>query len=182
VGVADTHLLIAQALAGDESSWGALLERLRPRLVLWAASRMSAALRAKVEPEDMAQEILLMAHRSRTGFAGDDPRRFLAWLFRLAENRIRDTVDHFGAVKRQAEPLRPWSQTSPSQAVVREEEIVRVRDALTRLTDDYRRVIQLRRLEERPVPEIAAAMERSENAVRILYCRALRELRRALED
>jgi DNA-directed RNA polymerase specialized sigma24 family protein len=38
-------------------------------------------------------------------------------------------------------------------------------------------VLQLLRLEERELPEVAAIMERSENAVRILYCRALKALR-----
>ena len=39
---------------------------------------------------------------------------------------------------------------------------------------------RLRRIEERPVPEIAVQMNRTENAVRILYFRALHALREAL--
>jgi RNA polymerase sigma factor (sigma-70 family) len=56
----------------------------------------------------------------------------------------------------------------------------RVRAALQRLAEPHRQVIQLRRFEEREVPEIAAIMDRSENAVRVLYCRALQALKAEL--
>jgi RNA polymerase sigma factor (sigma-70 family) len=57
----------------------------------------------------------------------------------------------------------------------------RVREALEGLSEPHRRVIQLRRFEERPFHEIAPAMERSENAARILYFRALRALKEELK-
>jgi RNA polymerase sigma-70 factor (ECF subfamily) len=108
-------------------------------------------------------------------------KAFYAWFFRIAENRIRDLVDYYGAKKRRGEAPRPLTHTTPAAAAVRSEQLIRVRTALGRLSDDYRRVIQLRRLEEREVAEVAALMERSENAVRILYCRALKALREELD-
>src|SRR5262249_56646833 len=59
VGLDTTEGCLASALAGSAESRGELLERLRPRLVLWASARLSSALRSKVEPEDVAQGILL---------------------------------------------------------------------------------------------------------------------------
>ena len=182
VGPADTHALVQGARGGDDVARGELLERLRPRLVLWAASRMSADLRSKVEPEDMAQEILLALHKSLDRFEGADGRAFFAWMFRVAENRIRDTVDHFGAKKRQRILPASFSQTSPSAAVARSEAVVRLQEAIETLPEDYRRVIQLRRLEERDTAEVAELLDRTENAVRILYCRALKALRVAMPD
>lgn len=172
-----THELLSGALEGHQGVQGELLERVRPRVVLWVASRMSPALRAKVEPDDVAQEILLAVHKSWDGFRGSTERSFFAWLFRIAENRIRDQVDHFGARKRQAVPLLSFSQTSPSTRAARAELVVRIQEALQHLPDDYRKVIQLVRLEERPVPEVAELMDRSANAVRVLYCRALKAMR-----
>ena len=177
-----TRRFLVGALDGDDRARDDLLDRIRPRLVLWVTTRLSAGLREKVEPEDVVQEILLGVHKSLDRFHGDDDRAFLRWLFTIAENRIRDLVDHFGARKRQAQPLRAREQTSPSQGALRNEMAERVRDALTRLGDDHRKVIQMRRFEELDVPEIAQAMDRSENAVRILYCRAIQALKAELGE
>jgi RNA polymerase sigma-70 factor (ECF subfamily) len=181
--VADrTRRLLQGAQGGDDEARGALLERVRPRLLLWTTARLSAALRAKVEPEDVVQEVLVAVHKGLDGFQGDDDRAFLRWLFTIAENRIRDLADHFGAQKRQLPRPTAFSQTSPSSLAVRNEMALKVREALVRLSESHRQVIWMRRFEEREVPEIAAAMERSENAVRILYCRAIQALRDELAD
>lgn len=175
-----TQRLIAKALDGGEGERGALMEHLRPRLVLWAASRLSPALRAKIEPEDVAQETLMAVHRALDRFRGNDERAFLAWLFQIAENRIRDLVDHFGAQKRQPAFRPSMTQTSPSTAAVRSEEVERVQRALSGLSDPHREVLRLRRFEHRETREVAELMGRSENAVRVLYCRALKALRTAM--
>jgi RNA polymerase sigma-70 factor (ECF subfamily) len=137
-------------------------------------------MRGRVEPDDVAQEVLMAAHRGMGEFQGNDVRAFLAWVFRIAENRIRDLVDHFGAAKRQAVERGSLTQTSPSGAVLRSEAVGRVRRALEVLPDDHRQVIQLRRLEEVSVEEVARIMGRSANAIRVLYCRAIQALRLAL--
>jgi len=165
------------ALQGDGEARGELLERLRPRLVLWASTRMSPALRAGLEPEDAAQEILLALHKSLDQFRGDNAQAFRAWLFTVAENRLRDLADHATALKRKPLSRISFSQTSPSQAAMRTEMATKVRQALERLSEDYRTVIQLRRFEELDTPVVAEAMNRSPTAVRVLYCRAIQALR-----
>jgi RNA polymerase sigma-70 factor (ECF subfamily) len=181
VGIGETEGFLNGARAGSSQAAQALLERLRPRLVLWAATRLSPALRAQVDPEDVAQEILLAVHRDLPGFRGD-ARAFQAWVFAVGENRIRDLVDHHGALKRRAEPRSAASQTSPSSGAARVEAWVLVKQALAALPEDYRRVVQLVRLEERPYEEVAQVLGRSVNAVRILYCRALKALRSLLAE
>jgi len=167
---------------GDEDARGPLLERLRPRLTLWATSRMSKQLRARMTAEDVAQEILLAVHRSLAQFSGGDGRAFRAWLFTVAENRIRDLANEANALKRRTPNPVSRSQTSPSGRAMATEMATRVREALTRLPEDYRRVIQLRRFEELETAEVAAAMDRSQNAVRVLYCRAIQALRAEMGD
>ena len=172
---------VAAARAGKTAARDALFDRLRPRLVLWAASRMSAALRAKYEPEDVAQEVLLAMHRSLDRFEGDSDRAFKAWLFTVAENRIRDLVDSANALKRRTPEPRTVMQTSPSMGAARNEMTEKLREAILRLPDDYRRVIQLRRFEELDTGEVGRRMERSANAVRILYFRAISALREEMD-
>jgi len=176
VSLDETRQLLDEALHGGEDARGALLERLRPRVVLWAATRLSPALRAKIEPDDVAQEILLAVHKGLDGFQPQESRSFYAWLFRVGENRIRDLVDHFGAQKRQPLEPRSFSQTSPSGAARRLEQVERLRRALDLLPPDYQEVIRLRRFQELECAEVARIMDRSENAVRVLYCRALKAL------
>ena len=177
-----TQILLSGAREGDPQALGDLLERIRHRVVLWTASHMSPALRAKVEAEDVTQEILIAVHKSIGDFRGANERSFFAWVFRIAENRIRDQATHFGAKKRQAVPILSFSQTSPSTRAARGEMVTRIRDALGDISEDYRRVIQFVRLEERPVADVAKELGCSENAVRIRYCRALKSLRKAMGE
>ena len=178
----ETQLLVERAVAGDDAAVGELLEHLRPRIVLWCARRMSPKLRSKVEPEDAAQEVLLALHKALPSFnAAGGRRAFLGWVFTIANNRIRDLVDHHGALKRKTVIPRSFHQTSPSMAAGRVELIQRLREALDELTDDHREVIHLRRIEERDVEEVAQILGRSKSATHSLYWRAMDALRGAME-
>lgn len=176
----DTHALVNAAQAGAPDALPQLLERLRPRIVVWAAGRMSPLLRSKVEPEDVAQEVLLALHKDFASFHGQTDAAFFRWLFTVAQNRVRDLADHHGALKRRLPSPQSFSQTSPSQAAARSEDIARIMDALGGLSDSHREVIVLVRIEDLGVAGAAQSLGRSENAVRVLYCRALKALREAL--
>jgi RNA polymerase sigma-70 factor (ECF subfamily) len=141
---------------------------------------MSLALRQRLDPEDVAQEVLLAVHRDFASFRGDDPKAFFRWFWTVAENRVRDVADYHGALKRRSPEPATFSQTSPSKAAVRREQATLVLEAVAGLPDAHREVIRLVRVEERPVAEVAALLGKTPNAVRILYCRALKELRLAL--
>lgn len=170
------------AREGDGSAREALLERIRPRIVLWCAARMSPSLRAKVEPEDLAQEILVGVHGRLDEFEGDTAARFYGWVFRIAENRIRDAADHFGALRRQPVERPAREVTSPSVAASRAEAVARVRDAVSKLEGDQRDVLRMHLLEGRDFDEVAREMGRTPAGVRVLYCRALRALRDEIPD
>lgn len=174
--------LVREVLAGNTSAHEDLLARLRPRLVLWAASRMGPGLRSKTDAEDLAQEILLALHAGLPTVDFEDPRRFFAWVFKVAEGRVADAAKHFSAQKRQAAPRDATAQGSPSEAAIREESFQRLHAAIASLPEDYGKVIRLRRIEELTCAETAARMDRSEGAVRVLYFRALQALRDALPD
>jgi RNA polymerase sigma-70 factor (ECF subfamily) len=182
MGLGETARLLGEALHGEPEARGTLLEHLRPRLVLWIASRMSAGLRALVEPEDLAQETLLAIHRGMDRFDGQGHKAFLSWVFTIAENRIRDAVDYHGAEKRKKPDPLSFTQTSPSGAAAREESVQRVRRAVESLPEDHREVVRLRRFEELEYPQVAEIMGRTENAVRVLYCRALKALKGLMND
>ncbi len=172
-----TRQLVRNWLGSDRAELGPVLERLRPRLILWSTSRLSPALRAKLEPEDVAQEILLTIYRDVRSFRGGDERSFLAWFFRVAENRLRGLATYFAAAKRQEVERSPLTRTSPSGAAARTEREAVLLSAIENLSADHRLVIRLRSVEGRAFAEVAEAMDRSATAARILHCRALKALR-----
>jgi len=182
VGGGETARLLGAALQGQDGARADLLERLRPRVVLWAASRMSDGLKEKVDPEDVAQEVLMAVHQGLDGLDADTDGGLMPWLFTIAENRIRDLVKYFGAKKRAPVERVRRTRTSPSAFAARAEQLDRMRAALERLAPPHREIIRLRSIQERPYGEIATLTERSEGACRVLYCRALAALRDALAE
>jgi RNA polymerase sigma factor (sigma-70 family) len=74
------------------------------------------------------------------------------------------------------------SQSSPSQHLRRREASVLLAEALASLSADYREVVLLRTLEDRPWSEVATWMGRSTDAARMLWVRAIKQLRFVLEE
>ena len=70
---------------------------------------------------------------------------------------------------------------SPSVALMRDEQTMALERALERLPEDYRRIIHLRYREEQSFEAIADLMQRSQNAVRKLWARAIESLQQKLE-
>ena len=173
---------VSGALDGDADARSRLFDRVRPRLVLWAASRMSAELRRECDPEDVAQEVLLAVHRDFERLAPRAAEEFLPWIFGVAENRLRDLVDRTRAAKRNGEPPRPRADSTPSSLVGLREDTDRLMRAITALPDDYREVLRLRRFEDLPSAEVGRRMARTEGAVRVLYFRAIGALREAMGE
>ncbi len=169
---------------GDDVAWGSLLERLRPRMVLWASSQVSGALRGRIDPEDLAQEILAALHASRAEFRGRHVEQLFGWAFSVARHRAADLAKHFAAAKRVERPLqRTATPTSPSGAVARSERAASLlratAEALARLTEDDRAIVRLAVLEALPYEQVAEALGTTVGAARVRKFRALEALKRA---
>jgi RNA polymerase sigma factor (sigma-70 family) len=188
MSMAATDDLLHRALDGLDRERAAardqLMGRLLPTLVLWASTRMSPMLKSRMEPEDVAQEIVarvlkgLDAFRAAPG-AGRD-RSFYGWLFTVGEHCIRDLVDHELAQKRRLPIPLAVSQTSPSQAAYRREGVDRMLRALDGLDAEDREVIRLIKLQGLTPAQVAPLLDKSVNAVRIQLCRALKALQARL--
>jgi RNA polymerase sigma-70 factor (ECF subfamily) len=98
-----------------------------------------------------------------------------AWLFRIASNAL---ADHWRERARHAHDAPPDSPDS------RELEKIDQRIALYRyveqLPDLQQQVIRMRFVEEKSIREVAAALDRSEGAVKQLQLRALENLRKSM--
>jgi RNA polymerase sigma-70 factor, ECF subfamily len=180
--------------ARDPADASTVLERHRPALLAYIERRLGAALRGKLEPQDVAQEVAVRALREGLP-AGGDP---FGWLCRLAEQCIVDGHRHFAAGKRAAAreqagnapvgedgldlvALLAASMTTPTQAVVRNERQRRLDEALAALPDEHREVLRLRYGEGLATRDIADRLGKTDVAVRVLLTRTVQRLRELLD-
>jgi RNA polymerase sigma-70 factor (ECF subfamily) len=192
-------VLLARARAGDAAARDRLLESYRNYLRVLARTQVDPALRARVDPSDLAQETLWEAHRAFAAFDGATERDLLAWLRRLLVRNVLDAAKRHRAGRRgvgrqeslealleqscqQAEDALGRDISSPSAHARRREQSVLLADALARLPEDYREVLILRNLEHLPFEEVGRRMGRSSGAVRMLWARGLERLTHLMES
>ena len=172
------------------SAAGARLEGQLQPLSLCLAHLAGRAVRARVELDDLAQEVFLRALADPRGLPPEEPgeaalRRYLAHLARhvvVDVARALRTAKRDGAREERLErshwsragALEP-SQGSPGPAThaAGRDELGRVLEAFARLAPDHRRVLGLRQFEGLDARRAAARMGRSESALHSLYRRAL---------
>jgi len=171
--------LIHKARQGDRAAVEALFQReWKPiyRLVY-------RALGDRVEAQDITQEVFIRAMTSLDRFQ-PTATPFAGYLAVIARNLLRDrwrrrrltTVTDTEATQLAS------TAVGPEQAALIADEHMLLEALLAPLPPDYRSVIQLRVLEERSTDEVAAIMNRSPGAVRVLQHRAIATLRIQLQE
>ncbi len=194
----DPEQLLAQARQGDGDCLGALLELYRNYLHLLARTQIDLHLQGRVSPSDVVQETFVQACANFAQFRGGSEQELLAWLRRILVNTLAGVVEkqlkarkrdvrREVSVERLVRNLEDSSaaftaalvspHSSPSAQAERRELAALVADQLARLPTHYREVIVLRNLEGLPFEEVARRMKRTAGAVRILWLRALDQLR-----
>ncbi|HEV8060723.1 MAG TPA: sigma-70 family RNA polymerase sigma factor [Gemmataceae bacterium] len=183
------------AQAGSTEALGQVLEACRAYLLLIAQQELEPEFQAKGGASDLVQQTFLEAHRDFAQFHGTTHEALLAWMRRLLLTNLanfrRDYRRHKRKVTRevalpggdssfQGTGGLPGDTPTPSVATMRNEQNEALERALQRLPEDYRLVVQLRYREERSFEEIATLMQRSQNAVRKLWARAIERLQQEL--
>jgi RNA polymerase sigma-70 factor (ECF subfamily) len=172
------------------------LDRYREYLRVLARLQFDGRLQAKLDPSDVVQQTLLKAQRNLDQYRGTSDGELAAWLRRILANTMTDAARHFGrevtgdlSIAQQLEEssarLEAWlaaDGTSPSAQVARQEQLLRLADALAQLPEDQRVVVELRYLKECAVGDIAEQVGKTEPAVAGLLRRGLQKLRELLAD
>ncbi len=192
----DAAQWLPAARAGSSEALGQVLEACRGYLLLIAQQELDTALQAKGGASDLVQQTFLEAQRDFSGFQGTTHAALLAWMRQLLLNNLANFRRDLHRDKRRVtrEIALPGSDSSsgrrggldagastPSVELMRAEQTEALERALERLPEDYRRVIQLRYREERSFEAIAELMQRSQNAVRKLWSRAIERLQQELD-
>jgi RNA polymerase sigma-70 factor (ECF subfamily) len=157
--------------------------RLEARL-LWRPG-----LQRDIDLSDVVQRTLLRAHEKGQQFRGTTEAERRAWLRAILRNELLQEVrGHPPGKVSLDESSRCWEaalaadQTSPSQKVVRHEEVQRLARALAQLHEDERTAIELKHLHGCSVAFISQHLGRTKLAVAGLLKRGLHKLRLLLGE
>ena len=188
--------LLAAARGGSSAALGQLFEACRPYLLLVANQVVPDDLKGKLGGSDLVQQTFLEAQRHFDQFHGHTEEQLLAWLREILRNDAINLVRQYrNTAKRQvsreipldealprAEAPGQSTEPSPSSVVARREHQDLLRQALERLPEHYRQVIQWRNFECLSFEEIGRRLQRSPEAARKLWGRALQQLQGELES
>jgi RNA polymerase sigma-70 factor, ECF subfamily len=190
--------LLADARAGSLEALGRSLEVHRAYLLAIAERRLDPDLRSKGGASDLVQETFLEAMRDFARFDGASPGDLGAWLRQVLVNNVGTFTRRFRATSMRAvarevaigagdssagnDPGLAGSTLSPSGHAMEHEEALALRRAVERLPEEYRRVVILRLEEGRPFEEIGQLTDRSPDAARKVWSRAMERLRREWEN
>jgi RNA polymerase sigma-70 factor (ECF subfamily) len=193
----DAAQWLPAARAGSREALGRVLFAARRYLLGIARQELDPDLRAKNCPSDLVQETFVEAQRDFGQFQGDTEAELLAWLRQLLLHRVgklrrryRDTHKRrlvrevaLGGDSSSEGPAGGLAANvlSPSGQAMEHEQDQALQAALGRLPDDYRRVITLRYQEQLPFEEIGRLLQRSPDAARKLWARAVERLHEELD-
>jgi len=165
----DERALIAAA-QDDPARFGDLYDRYVHRVYGFVSRRVGN----RAEAEDITSAVFEQALASLTRFEWRGVP-FAAWLIRIAANAL---ADHWRRAAREAgDPAPEVPDVAEMAAIERRAMLFQL---VERLPDLQRRVIELRFGEEKSIRDIAAALGRSEGAVKQLQLRALENLRKEM--
>jgi RNA polymerase sigma-70 factor (ECF subfamily) len=176
--------LMLRVRAGDDTSFGLLLDRHRAPVVHF----LYRMVLNDAVSEELAQEVFLRVYRSRATY--EPTAKFTTWLFRIAThlalNWIRDGKKEKGQESLNEELLdgvqRQVAANQPTveQSMVYEVKLREVRGAIGMLPEKQRAAVMMHKYEELEYSQIAKALNCSESAVKSLLFRAYETLRARL--
>ncbi len=175
-----TEELVQRAQEGSPEALEELFGRVAERLLLYVRLRLGPGLAARIEPIDVLQEIYLQAHQDFARFEQRAAGGFSGWLYRIADNRLRDLSEHHGAQRRRAERV-AWgsealrglvtAERGPGTECERQERARALAAELAELDPLEREALLLRYFHEATLDAIAARLDTSEATIRRVLAR-----------
>ncbi|HUO85376.1 MAG TPA: sigma-70 family RNA polymerase sigma factor, partial [Thermoanaerobaculia bacterium] len=182
----DDRTLVARILEGDRDRFADLVRRYERRVINY----VYRITHRYEEAHDLAQEIFVKVYMALDRY---DPRfQFSTWIFRIAQNAAID------AIRKKTLPEEPLTRpdrreggereiefaadgVAPDRAVRNKELSAAIDDAVDRLPEDYRELIQLRHFGELSYEEIATLKQLPLGTVKNKLFRARNMLKTDLE-
>jgi RNA polymerase sigma-70 factor (ECF subfamily) len=172
--------LVDLAKAGDADAFGLLYDHYHPSVYRFLYYRVGSVAVA----EDLTSETFFRALRSMSSFTWQG-KDFGAWLMTIARNL---TMDHFKSSKTRlemtTEDMSPHDSTteSPEASVLAHLTNEALMTALKQLPTEQQECIIMRFLQGLSIAETAAALGRSDGAVKQLQLRGVRNLAKLMPE
>lgn len=176
----------------DPLAWERLVEALGPTSMLVAIQgRMSPETRARITPEDLWQDTLLLAWRDRRKFEWRGLTSFRRWLLQLAEHQLQNGLRAERTLRRgggrtdasvEDSSLDPGDLATPSRIATNAELMRNMATTLASLDDEYREVIRLRLFEGEELEQIACRLGLGISAVRHRFRRGMAVYQQRLRE
>jgi RNA polymerase sigma-70 factor (ECF subfamily) len=175
------------------------LERFRSYLLLLARRQLQGRAPARLDASDLVQQTLLEAHRQREHFRGATDAERAAWLRQILAHNLADADRALHRDKRDVGRERSLEaelahssadlagflaadQSSPSRQTDRQEEALRLANALAQLPEAQREALVLQYWHGLTLAQIGERLERTPVAVAGLLKRGLKRLRELLGE
>jgi RNA polymerase sigma-70 factor (ECF subfamily) len=171
IGHDEDERTLIEAAQADPARFVDLYERHVHRVYAYVIRRTGS----RAEAEDITSDVFERALLNLPKFEWRGVP-FVAWLFRIAAHALADRRQQIERESHEPPPDVPDGREA--------EDIERramVYQLVERLPDLQRQVIELRFVEQKSIREIAAALDRSEGAIKQLQLRALENLRKSME-
>jgi RNA polymerase sigma-70 factor (ECF subfamily) len=171
--------LIKDAARGKSSAFGSLYDHYQPMIYRFVLVKVGR----REDAEDVTHQVFVSAWQNIKGYKHLG-HPFSSWLYQIARNQI---VDHYRAKKNETslEKMDPEYFVVPATVhfdLSLKLEVEKVRTAIAKLKPEYQDVVILRFIEDLPLKEVAAAVDKTEGAVKLMQHRAIKELKKILGE
>ena len=173
----DTDLLVDGAVGGDADDFGRLYDMYVDRVYRHVYYRVGTI----EDAEDLTQQVFVRAWQA-IGRYKKTASPFLAWLIKISHNLV---IDFYRSKKSETyadfDDVATKPETDPAHLAEAQFSQQEIRRAINKLHGDQQQVILMRFIEDFSYTEIAAALGKSEGAIRVIIHRGLAKLKTIME-
>jgi RNA polymerase sigma-70 factor (ECF subfamily) len=172
--------LLESAIQGEASAFGLLYDKYQPSIFRFIFLKVSQ----REEAEDLTHQAFLSAWQNIETFQ-DQGLPLSSWLYKIARNKV---IDYYRTRKQiinlddTPEEILAVATENSLKEIENKMEIEGVYKALKQLPPDYQEIIIMRFVEGLSPKEVSEITGRNHGAVRVLQFRALRQLKKILEN
>jgi RNA polymerase sigma-70 factor, ECF subfamily len=167
------QVLIEKAKAGDEHAFGELYDIWADKVYRFVYTKVKSVAPA----EDLTSDIFLRAWQKLYQYEPRSGARFSSWLYGIARNAI---IDYYRIAHHQEVSFEELPEIADLEGDEPYTEVGELERALSKLPEEYEKVLRLRFVEQVPISRVAQILKKKEDNIRAITSRALKRLKEVL--